>query len=81
MNLRFEDYMIEHEIQFQLSASGTSQQNGVSERRNRTLLDMIHSMMSYAKLPSSFWGYAVEIAVHILNNVPLNSVSETPFEL
>ncbi|TYK02840.1 gag/pol protein [Cucumis melo var. makuwa] len=81
MDLRFQDYMIEHGIQSQLSAPGTPQQNGVSERRNRTLLDMVRSMMSYAQLPSSFWGYAVETAVHILNNVPSKSVSETPFEL
>ncbi|TYK28868.1 gag/pol protein [Cucumis melo var. makuwa] len=81
MDLRFQDYMIEHGIQSQLSALGTPQQNGVSERRNRTLLDMVRSMMSYAQFPSSFWGYAVETAVHILNNVPSKSVSEPPFEL
>ncbi|KAL4035636.1 hypothetical protein IC575_004339 [Cucumis melo] len=81
MDLRFQDYMIEHGIQFQLSAHGTPQQNGVSEKRNRTLLDIVHSMMSYAQLASSFWGYAVETAVHILNNVPSKSVSVTPFEL
>ncbi|KAL4025380.1 hypothetical protein IC575_013770 [Cucumis melo] len=81
MDLRFQDYMIEHGIQSQLSTPGTPQQNGVSERRNKTLLDMVSSMMSYAQLPSSFWGYAVETAVHILNNAPSKSVSETPFEL
>ncbi|KAA0060557.1 Retrovirus-related Pol polyprotein from transposon TNT 1-94 [Cucumis melo var. makuwa] len=53
------DYMIEHEIQSQLSAPGTPQQNGVSERRNRTLLDMVRSMMSYAQLSSSFWARGV----------------------
>ncbi|KAA0042022.1 gag/pol protein [Cucumis melo var. makuwa] len=42
---------------------------------------MVRLMMSYAQLPSSFWGYAVETTVHILNNVPSKSVSETPFEL
>ncbi|KAA0056413.1 gag/pol protein [Cucumis melo var. makuwa] len=81
MDLRFQDYMIKHEIQSQLSAPSTPQQNGVSERRNRTLLDMVHSMMSYAHLPSSFWGYAVETVVHILNNVSSKSVSKTPFKL
>ncbi|TYJ98755.1 gag/pol protein [Cucumis melo var. makuwa] len=81
MDLRFQDYMIEHKIQFQLSASDTTQQNDVSERRNRTLLDMVRSMMSYTQFPSSSWGYAVEAAIHILNNVPSKSVSETPFEL
>ena len=81
MNLRFQDYMIEHGITSQLLAPGISQQNGVSERRNRTLLDMVRSMMSFAQLPNSFWGYAVETAAYILNMVPSKSVSETSYEL
>ena len=40
----------------------TPQCYGVSERRNRTLLDMVRSMMFLADLPLSFWGYALEIA-------------------
>ena len=55
----FEDYLLEHGIVSQLTAPGTPQQNGVAERRNRTLLDMVRSMMSYSSLPSSFWGYAL----------------------
>ena len=39
---------------------GTPWSNGVSERRNRTLLDMVRSMMSLTDLPLSFWGYALE---------------------
>ena len=39
---------------------GTPQRNGVSEHRNRTLLDMVRSMMSLTDLPLSFWGYALE---------------------
>ncbi|KAA0062925.1 gag/pol protein [Cucumis melo var. makuwa] len=75
---KFKEYKAEVE---NLLTPGTPQQNGVSERRNRILLDMVRSMMSYAQLPSSFWGYAVETAVHILNNVPSKSVSETLFKL
>ncbi|KAA0048407.1 gag/pol protein [Cucumis melo var. makuwa] len=81
MDLRFQDYLIEHGIQSQLSAPSTPQQNGVSERRNRTLLDMVRSMMSFAQLSDSFWGYALETTIYILNNVPSKSVSETPYEL
>ncbi|KAA0033023.1 gag/pol protein [Cucumis melo var. makuwa] len=81
MDLRFQDYLIEHEIQSQLSAPSTFQQNTVSERRNRALLDMVRSMMSFAQLPDSFWGYALETAIYILNNVPSKSVSKTPYEL
>ena len=54
--------MIEHGITSQLLAPGMLQQNGVTERRNRTLLDMVRSMMSFAQLPDSFLGYAMETA-------------------
>jgi len=81
MDLKFQDYLIEHGIKSQLSAPGTPQQNGVSKRRKRTLLDMVQSMMSYIQLPDSFWGHTVETAIYILNNVPSKSVLETPFEL
>ena len=50
----FEDFLKEEGIFSQLTVPGTPQQNGVSERRNRTLLDMVRSMMSYLSLPDSF---------------------------
>ncbi|TYK14918.1 gag/pol protein [Cucumis melo var. makuwa] len=81
MDLRFQDYLIEHGIQSQHFAPSTPQQNGVSDKRNQTLLDMVCFMMSFAQLSDSFWGYALEIAIYILNNVPSKSVSETPYEL
>nr|GEV38935.1 hypothetical protein [Tanacetum cinerariifolium] len=59
----------------------TPELNGVAERKNRTLLDMVRSMMSRAKLPISFWGYALETVTHILNLVPTKKVSKTPFEM
>ena len=37
-----------------LTAPRTPQQNGVAERRNKTLLEMVRSMMSYLTLPISF---------------------------
>ena len=50
----FKDYLTKHRIISQLTAPGTPQQNGVAERRNRTLLDMVRSMLSYSTLPISF---------------------------
>ena len=44
----------------QLTPPGTPQHNGVSERRNRTLLDMVCSMMSLTDLPLLFWSYALK---------------------
>ena len=58
------------EIVSQLTPSRTPQCNGVSERRNRTLLDMVRSMMSLIDLPLSLWGYALETAAFTLNRAP-----------
>jgi hypothetical protein len=59
----------------------TRQQNGVAERRNRTLLEMVRSMMVQANLPISYWGDALLTAAYILNRVPSKLVSSTPYEL
>ncbi|GJZ99585.1 retrotransposon protein, putative, ty1-copia subclass [Tanacetum coccineum] len=59
----------------------TPQHNGVSERRNCTLLDMVQSMMNLTTLPLSFWDYALESATRILNMVPTKKVDKTPYEL
>ena len=60
--VEFRQFLEDHGITSQLAAPGQPQQNGVAERRNRTLLEMVRSMMSYASLLVSFWGYALETA-------------------
>ena len=60
---------------------GTPQRNGVSERHNRTLFDMVRSMMSLTNLPISFWGYALKTAAFTLNRAPSKSVETTLHEL
>ena len=69
------------EIVSLLTPPGTPQCNGVSERRNRTLLDMVQSVMSVTNLPLSFWGYALETATFTLNRAKSKSVETTPYEL
>ena len=56
---------------------GTPQHNGVSERHNRTLLDIVQSMMSLTDLPLSFWGYALQTAAFTLNRAPSKSVDRS----
>ena len=55
--------------------------NGVAERRNRTLKDMVRSMISHSSLPESLWGEALKTAVYILNRVPSKAVNKTPYEI
>ncbi|GJT83753.1 retrotransposon protein, putative, ty1-copia subclass [Tanacetum coccineum] len=77
----FKNYLEACGIVQQLTPPYTPQHNGVSERRNRTLLDMVRSMMNLTTLPLSFWDYALESATRILNMVPTKKVDKTPYEL
>jgi hypothetical protein len=61
--------------------SGEPQQNEVAERRNRTLMDMVRSMLSYSTLPIDLWIESLKTDIHILNRVPSKSVSKTSYEL
>ncbi|GJU05782.1 retrotransposon protein, putative, ty1-copia subclass [Tanacetum coccineum] len=67
MSQEFLDHLKDHGIIAHRTPPYTPQHNGVSERRNRTLLDMVRSMMSQTTLPKSFWDYALETAARILN--------------
>ena len=57
------------------------QWNGVFERRNQTLLDMVRSIMSHADLLNFFWGHALEIVAFTLNSVPSKLVQKIPYEI
>jgi len=50
--------------------------NGVAERRNRTLKDMVKSMISHSTLPESLWEEALKTAVYILNRIPSKAVNK-----
>jgi len=65
----------------QYTMSGKPSMNGVVERRNQTLKDMVRSMISHSSLPESLWGEALKTAVYILNRVPSKAVNKTPYEL
>ena len=54
LSQEFQDYLKENGILSQWTPPYTPQLNGVSEKRNRTLLDMVRYMMSHANLPKSF---------------------------
>jgi hypothetical protein len=53
----------------------------VAEIRNRTLMDMVRSMLSYSTLPISLWIEALKTVVHILNRVSSKSVPKIPYEI
>ncbi|KAD4180306.1 hypothetical protein E3N88_28897 [Mikania micrantha] len=66
----------------QYSAARTPQQNGVAERRNRTLIEAARTMLSESKLPIFFWAEAVNTACYVQNRALLNKRHhKTPYEI
>ena len=78
LNQEFLDYLKDNVTLSKWTLHYTPQHNGVVERRNRTLLDMVRFMMGKVDLPISFWGYALETTFYSLNKVPSKSVEATP---
>ncbi|KAL0430687.1 UNVERIFIED_CONTAM: Transposon Ty1-BL Gag-Pol polyprotein [Sesamum radiatum] len=75
----FIDYLKDNRIISQWTHARPPQLNGVVERRNQTLLDIVRSMMSFTKLTPSFWGHALETAAKLLNIAPSKMVLKTPY--
>ena len=64
-----------------MTAPYTPQQNGVTERKNRTLKDMINSMLNSSGAPHNLWGEALLAANTILNRIPHKKTNQSPYEI
>ncbi|KAI3742555.1 hypothetical protein L1987_60240 [Smallanthus sonchifolius] len=62
-------FCLQKEIHHEFNAPYVPQQNGVAERKNRTLVEMARTMLADSKLPITFWAEAVNTACHVLNKV------------
>ncbi|GJW09508.1 putative ribonuclease H-like domain-containing protein [Tanacetum coccineum] len=64
------------------SVARTPQQNGVAERKNRTLIEAARTMLAYSLLPTTFWAEAINTACYIQNRVLITKPhNKTPYEL
>ncbi|KAL9257162.1 Retrovirus-related Pol polyprotein from transposon TNT 1-94-like protein [Drosera capensis] len=70
----FDAFYDEQGIRRQLTAPHTPEQNGVAERKNRTVVEMARSMLKQKGILDSFWAEGVAAAVHILNISPTKAV-------
>ncbi|KAI3729553.1 hypothetical protein L6452_18214 [Arctium lappa] len=81
-NLDLNTFCEEKGIERQYSAPRTPQQNGVAERRNRTLIEATRSLLADSKLPITFWAEAVNTACYVQNRVlVVKQKNKTPYEL
>ena len=80
-SIEFEKYLKTEGVRHELTVPKTPEQNGVSERMNRTLVESVRSMLSDAKLPHSYWAEALSTAAYVRNRSPTKAVQDmTPFE-
>ncbi|XP_048602505.1 uncharacterized protein BNAC02G09400D isoform X1 [Brassica napus] len=71
----------ENGVKRHLTASYTPQQNGIVERRNRTLMGMTRSMLKAMKMSNYLWGEAVRHSTYLINRVPTKAFkNQTPYE-
>jgi hypothetical protein len=81
-NLQVEEFLQEEGIKHEFSAPYTPQQNGVVERKNRTLIDMARTMLGEFKTPERFWSEDVNTACHAINRLYLHRLfKKTSYEL
>jgi transposase InsO family protein len=77
----FSDYLKNCGIRRQLTCSGTPQQNGVAERKNRHLAEICRSMLHAKNVPSRFWAECMKTAAHVINRLPQAKLGfVSPFE-
>ncbi|GJU08943.1 putative ribonuclease H-like domain-containing protein [Tanacetum coccineum] len=81
-NKVMDDFCREKGIKREYSVARTPQQNGVAERRNRTLIEAARTMLADSKLPTTFWAKAVSTACYVQNRVlVVKPHNKTPYEL
>ncbi|MCO5588812.1 hypothetical protein L7F22_042772 [Adiantum nelumboides] len=81
MSGAFKDFLGKKGIKHQCTMPYTPQQNGVAERKNRSLMEMARCMLKAKSLLHKLWMEAVACAAHVLNKCPTRALKTiTPYE-
>jgi hypothetical protein len=81
-NSQIEGFLEDEGIKHEFSSPYTPQQNGVVERKNRTLLDMARTMLDEYKTPDRFWAEAINTSCYSINRLYLHRIlKKTSYEL
>ena len=70
LSTEFQAFLASKGIIHQRSCPSTPQQNGVAERKNRHLLDVVRTLLLESSVPSMFWVEALKTATHLINRLP-----------
>ena len=75
------EFCAQHGNIHQTTAPYSPQQNGIAERKNRTLKEMMNAMLLSLGLPQNLWGEAILFANYVLNRIPHKKTKSIPYEL
>jgi transposase InsO family protein len=70
LSTEFQAFLASKGILHQRSCPSTPQQNGVAERKNHHLLDVVRTLLLESSIPSMFWVEAMKTATHLINRLP-----------
>ena len=77
-----DEFLSDEGIKHLYSAAYTPQQNGVAERKNRTLIEMARTILDEYKSPYKLWAKSINTACHASNRLYLRKLkNKTPYEL
>jgi transposase InsO family protein len=77
----FADICAQSGIIHECTAPYSPQQNGIAERKNRTLKEMMNAMLISSGMDQDMWGEAILTANYLLNKIPRKEKEKTPYEL
>ena len=81
MNAKVQKYLENQGIQVQYTVGYSPQQNGIAERKNRTIMDAVRSMLFESSLDECYWAEAVLSVNYVQNRLVTSSTGKTPYEL
>jgi transposase InsO family protein len=73
-NTQIEDFLVEDDIKHGFSAPYTPQQNGVSKRKNHTLIEIARTMLNEYKTSDQFWTEAINTVCHAINRIYIHKL-------
>jgi len=82
MGMEFQKWLRSRGMHHEVTNANAPQENGVAECLNRTILEIMRTMMHESDLPKNLWPFAVQYTQEIVNRLPIRALSEneTPYE-
>ena len=77
----YAEFCAQNGIRHEFTSPYSPQSNGIAERKNRTLKEMVNAMLISSGLNQNMWGEAILSANYLLNKIPHKEKNETPYEL